>query len=289
MYIWIENNRTNKLPEYERGKAMEKQAAFKTAVFGFEKESVISYINTLYNDTQAEISTLNKKIESVESQLTDAMKDKENAEAKSAESMLEISRTKKLLDEEKLSAERYADGIRSLNNEINRLKMDTASKEYKIKELTTQIEELEEKGKEGEEILTRASEEAEDIISKAREEAGEILDGAQEDKSKIIFEANADVSEMISRTKDETHRIIHTTNARSEAIIGEANSRKAEIDKITYNLSGDLGELKLSVTQLLAEIEKSSYMAEKLGRGIQNPQSYTDETFVSSNEPQTID
>ena len=246
---------------------MEKQAAFKTAVFGFEKESVMTYINTLYNETQGEIAALNKKIEAVNEELSISNSGRETAETNVTQSLVEIERMNQLLAEEKASAERYADGIRSLNNEINRLKMDNGSKDYRIKELSARIEELEEKGKEGEEIL-----------KKAREEAQGIIDSAQEEKSKMIFEANADVSEMISRTKEETHRIIHTTNARSEVILNEANNRKAEIDKITYNLSGDLQELKLDVAKLLAEIDKSVHMAEKLGRGVQNFE------FVSEDE-----
>lgn len=181
---------------------MDKQVIFKSAINGFEKASVLKYIDEL--NVQ-----LAQKDEALAKQTEDFRKQKENLTEKISTLEIYAKDIQKKMDEELGKEIENESCVAELKAELNKIQLAAEEKDHEIAkqkeenaQIKSKLEEIEAKSKKYDEAAASIG----NVILEARQEATRIKDDAEEKAQKYLEEAkekaDAVIAEAIAKAKE---------------------------------------------------------------------------------------
>ena len=217
---------------------MEQKAAFKTSLFGgYEKESVLKYIDDMSRAAAASEAKLQEQIE----QITRSRRELEEQIAEFEKRMQDASET---IDAEKGKNKKLSEMIGLLQEEIDRQRRqgESRTREYqaaqeKNRQLQEQVRQVEEKSKLYDEAaasigsaILQAQQTAQSIVDEAGGQAKEIVDRANTQAQAITDDAQRFIDRVLQKMDDMQQEFL-TLRGRMDESINQLNNRFAQLDE----------------------------------------------------------
>lgn len=217
---------------------MEQKAEFKTSLFGgYEKESVLKYIDDMSRAAAESEAKLQEQIE----QITRSRQGLEEQIAEFEKRMQDASET---IDAEKGKNKKLSEMIGLLQEEIDhqRRQGESRTREYqaaqeKNRQLQEQVRQVEEKSKLYDEAaasigsaILQAQQTAQSIVDEAGGQAKEIVDRANTQAQAITDDAQRFIDRVLQKMDDMQQEFL-TLRGRMDESINQLNNRFAQLDE----------------------------------------------------------
>lgn len=243
------------------------QKIFKSALFGFKRDDVLTYISTLNKNSSDLAKELSSNIEKLENCLSVARNDNQELSAKSQklESQLMQETLRADENEEQVQAMRlevdrandeaaaYKSRLFASSQEITMLKADNSRLNSSINVLTATIKEYEAKQAENERKAEDALLQAQAIKQKASEDAKSIRDKASNDAVILIAAAEKEKNAAKSTITASAQNIamsVSTIKAEIDAVDAKIASAITELNNITSGISNALSSTESNLSAL---------------------------------------
>ena len=216
---------------------MEQRAEFKTNLFGYEKESVLKYIDDMSRNASESEAKLQEQIE----QITHSRQELEGQIAAFEQRMQDASQT---IDAEKGKNKKLSEMIGLLQEEIDRQRRqgESRAKEYQAaqeqnRRLQEQYHQAEKKGRLYDEAaasigtaILQAQKKAQDMVDEAGAQAKEIVDQAHTRAQAINSDTQRFLDQVLQKM-DGMQQEFLTLRGRMDESITQLNNRFAQLDE----------------------------------------------------------
>lgn len=197
---------------------------FKTAVGGFDKKAVISYIFELNESAQAEQKKLKEQLEEAKQSRQTQHAELEAQNDRVLKLEAELKAVKNELSGEKSRVFELTDTVESLNSEIEQQRLLIDKKEQLVRESTEQTGELKDR------VDVLASREAD--IERASAQVGKLLLDAASDADRIRDEAKKEAEDIINTAHKDAEKIILDSETALQSVKSEFESYSGELQSL---------------------------------------------------------
>lgn len=233
--------------------AKEKMVFFRTALGGFNKADVNSYIEKLNMEFSERERVLKKKIDALETKAAEL----ENAKKDLAKAAEEITELNKQAEMRENVINEYRDTVDAQKNEIERLEQMRLESENEISELSDRIESLSD--------AICKSEKYDDISA----QIGEIILSARQTAETIIAKANKDAEAKRAAADEQIEDAAKSFNARAATAVYAV---KNQIKKLAHDSYSKIAEQAAETSDMLRNLAahisgSSEYLDTTLSEG----------------------
>lgn len=255
---------------------MDNRVLFRTALGGFNKEDVVTYIEKINKDTNRMLSEKDAEIKSLSARVEDA----EKLVRASEERGLELEK------EQQASLEKHADEIRALNERIAALEKELAEKAAKdaASSVVTEREQVD---------LQKYNAVLAENASLAKQlELYKEFDGVQRDLGTIMIKAEKNAAEIVAKAKKDADETVREAARVSDEIterritacaqIAENFDRsKSSMDEVHHILCEKLDGMKSAVDAFYSTLEMSRKIVHENVDEIKSVKYESDSGFIN--------
>ena len=238
---------------------MEKQVIFKSALNGFEKTSVLKYIDELNSKLNKAESAHQEQLEELENE-KDRLCDQIAALAIGSKEMLGQFETERIALQEQLAEKQTL--VDKMEAELKKLSQQVEEQEHELimqreqnRLIREQVESVEVKSKKYDEAAAAIG----DVILAARQDACKITEDARAKADAIIAEAKAQAETIVNDAQNK----LNVTQERMDQLKAQFFSIRQQMNSSVALLNDQFGQVEASMVPVVEETAENETPAEE--------------------------